>query len=264
MAADLVGLCDDLLAERAELDAILAVLDETAWSAPTPSPGWSIRDQVSHLAWFDGAATQAITDPDGFRRERDAVGDITEYVEGVARAHRAMAAADARTWLADRGNDLVAAALAAPGGIRVPWYGPDMSLASAISARLMETWAHGLDVADAAGVTRAPSARLRHVAFIGAQAFANSFHANDLSVPDVPVRVELSGPDGARWAFGPDDAEQWVRGDALDFCAVVTRRRHRDDTRLTSHGDVAERWLTIAQAYAGPPGAGRSPQARPS
>jgi uncharacterized protein (TIGR03084 family) len=144
-------------------------------------------------------------------------------------------------------------------GTRVPWYGPDMTLASSVTARLMETWAHGQDVADALGVSRVPTNRLRHVAFLGARAFANSYRARGLPVPETAVRIELVGPDGDRWDYGPDDAADVVRGPALDFCLVVTQRRHPADTDLESGGPVAVEWLSIAQAFAGPPGQGRRP-----
>ena len=45
----------------------------------------------------------------------------------------------------------------------------------------------------------------------------------------------------------------------MDFCLLVTQRRHVADTALVPEGDIATEWLTIAQAFAGPPGAGRQP-----
>jgi uncharacterized protein (TIGR03084 family) len=143
--------------------------------------------------------------------------------------------------------------------VRVPWYGLEMSAASSLTARIMETWAHGQDVADALGATRPPTPALRHVAFLGVRAFANSFRARRLVVPEVEVRVDLQGPAGGTWSWGPDDAAQRVDGPALDFCLVVTQRRHVDDTALRCTGDVATEWMTIAQAFAGPPGSGRRP-----
>jgi uncharacterized protein (TIGR03084 family) len=134
-----------------------------------------------------------------------------------------------------------------------------MSAASSITARIMETWAHGQDVADALGVKRVPTDRLRHVAFIGARALPNSYQARGLPVPATPVRVELRAPGGDVWTFGPDDAADIVRGPALDFCLAVTQRRHLDDLDLERTGDVANEWLSIAQAFAGPPGPGRQP-----
>src|SRR3954449_678431 len=115
----------------------------------------------------------------------------------------------------------------------------------------METWAHGQDVADALGVERAPTDRLRHVAFIGARALPNSYQARGRPVPTTPVRVELQAPTGETWAFGPEDAVDTVRGLALDFCLAVTQRRHIDDLDLELDGQVAVEWLSIAQAFAG-------------
>jgi uncharacterized protein (TIGR03084 family) len=143
---------------------------------------------------------------------------------------------------------------------RVPWYGPPMSPASFTTARLMETWAHGQDVADALGIERSPTDRLRHVAFIGVRALPNSYRVRDLPVPEVPVRVELRAPSGEVWCWGDEGAGDVVRGPALDFCLVVTQRRHVDDTELVAEGPVATEWMQVAQAFAGPAGPGRSPK----
>jgi uncharacterized protein (TIGR03084 family) len=123
----------------------------------------------------------------------------------------------------------------------------------------METWAHGQDVSDALAVVRPPSDRLRHVAFIGARTLPNSYQARGRPVPEVPVRVELRAPGGESWFFGPEGAADVVRGSALDFCLAVTQRRHLDDLDLELEGPVAVEWLSIAQAFAGPPGSGRKP-----
>ena len=114
------------------------------------------------------------------------------------------------------------------------------------------------DIADALGVTREPTARLRHVAHIGVGARAFSYAARGQAMPDVPVRVELTAPDGAVWTWGPADVADQVAGDALDFCLLVTQRRHRDDLALTIEGETAQQWMAIAQAFAGPPGPGRA------
>ncbi|HEX3898498.1 MAG TPA: TIGR03084 family metal-binding protein [Mycobacteriales bacterium] len=246
-------LVDDFVAEREEITGMLDGLDERTLRLPTPAPGWSVHDQVTHLAWFDGAANLAITDPDRFRRERDEVmTDVDGFVERVARDHRTMSSAEAIRWLRDEGSALTAATAAADPATRVPWYGPDMTVASSITARIMETWAHGQDIADTFGIQRQPSDRLRHVAFIGWRALPNSFRANGLPVPEQAVRVEVDS-----LVFGSQEATNVVRGTALDFCLLVTQRRHLDDTALKAEGPIATQWLTIAQAFAGPPGAGR-------
>jgi uncharacterized protein (TIGR03084 family) len=134
-----------------------------------------------------------------------------------------------------------------------------MSPVSMATARIMETWAHGLDVADTLGQTRPPSARLRHIAFLGHRTLGHSFLAHGRPMPTEPVRLELSGVDGQTWEFGPADAANRVTGPALDFCLLVTQRRHRADLGLRAEGPVANEWLDVAQAFAGPPGAGREP-----
>ena len=121
----------------------------------------------------------------------------------------------------------------------------------------METWAHGLDVADALGVKRPATARLRSIAHIGVRTRDFAFSINGLTPPPEPFRVELSAPDGSVWEWGPDDAAQRVTGSAEDFCMLVTQRRPRADLDVHADGDDAEKWLTIAQAFAGPPGPGR-------
>jgi uncharacterized protein (TIGR03084 family) len=142
---------------------------------------------------------------------------------------------------------------------RISWFGPDMSILSAVTARLMETWAHGQDVADALGLEYPQSDRLRHIADLGVKTLGFSFTNRGLKAPDVPVRVRLIAPDGSELSWGPEDAVNSVSGPVVDFCLVVTQRRHRDDSALLTEGPVADEWMSIAQAYAGKPGPGRMP-----
>jgi uncharacterized protein (TIGR03084 family) len=132
-----------------------------------------------------------------------------------------------------------------------------MSATSMATARLMETWAHGLDVADALGVRRTPTARLRPIAHIGVRTRDFAFTVHGRPVPSERFLVELLAPDGSTWSWGPADAEQRVTGSAEDFCMLVTQRRPRAELDVTAVGADAQTWLTIAQAFAGPPGAGR-------
>jgi uncharacterized protein (TIGR03084 family) len=260
VAVSLPLLCDDLGAETADLVGLLAPLDEGGWDQATPAPGWSIRDQVVHLAFFDQVSARAATAPDAFRVERDrALSGVDALVHSVTTAHRHLSGNDTLAWLQRARGGFIEAVRPLDPGTRVPWYGPDMTVASSVTARLMETWAHGQDVADALGVPRVPTGRLRHVAFLGVRAIPNSYRARGLPVPEAAVRVELDGPDGDRWDYGPEGAADVVRGPALDFCLVVTQRRHPADTGLQTAGPVAGEWLTIAQAFAGPPGQGRRP-----
>jgi len=261
MAADMAALAGDLAAESAELAAMLAPLAAAQWELPTPAAGWAVRDQVSHLAFFDEAATLTATDPDRFRAEASALMASDDFPDEIAREYRKLAAGELMDWLARARAEYLRVFAGLDPSERLPWYGPPMSAASSVTARLMETWAHGQDIADAVGWHRQPTARLRHVAHLGVATRGFSFRLRGQPVPDTPVRVVLTAPDGSVWEWGPPDATDRVEGDALDFCLLVTQRRHRDDTTLRAIGPVADAWLGLAQAFAGPPGPGRAPGA---
>lgn len=257
----------DLTAEGAYVESLVAGLDEAGWRTPTPAEGWDIATTVAHLLWTDESSVKAIEGTLGDKTEWDALvmdafGDPTGFVDTAALglAKELTGAELLARWQASR------AALAdrlrtVPDGQKLMWFGPPMSPASMATARLMETWAHGLDVADALGVSSGDSAtdRIRHVASIGARTRNFSFTQNGLEPPAEEFRVELLLPSGATWTAGPEDAPQRVTGSAYDFCQLVTQRVHRDDTDLVAAGADADRWLDIAQCFAGPAGGGRPP-----
>jgi uncharacterized protein (TIGR03084 family) len=257
--ADLALIRADLGDEHQALDEIVSRLDEPSWDAPTPAEPWTVRDQISHLAFFDELATAAATDADTFQMGMAEVAqDVDAFMNAPLEKGRAMKPAQVMEWWRRARAEMLGAFARLDGGNRIPWYGPPMSPASFMTARLMETWAHGQDIVDALGVARASTERLRHVAYIGVRARPFSYSTRSLPVPDEAVAVDLRGPSGERWAWD-EGARQRVRGDALDFCLVVTQRRHVDDTSLEMDGPLAREWMSIAQAFAGPPGAGRKP-----
>jgi uncharacterized protein (TIGR03084 family) len=256
---DLVQLADDLRAEHAELDAFVSSILPGEWDTPTPAVGWSVRDQVSHLSFFDEEATLAATDPEAFNeRLMTAAADIDGYMNGPLAKGRAITPEEMLEWWRGSRASMLEAFAGVDPAARIPWYGPPMGLASFISARLMETWAHGQDVIDALGAKREPTERLRHVAFLGVRARRNSYAAHGMEMPEGEVRVELHGSDGDVWTFG-DASENVVRGSAEGFCLLVTQRRHPADTDVETQGPLAAEWMSIAQAFAGPPGEGRRP-----
>ena len=260
MSTKLDEIIDDLQAEQATLGALLESIPAADWDRPSHSPGWSARDQVSHIAYFDEAAARAITDHEAFMAEvqeamQAAAGMEARYLE----RGRGMTPAGVLEWWRTASSSLIKAARTLDPDARVPWYGPAMSGASFITARLMEAWSHGLDFADAVGRTVPDTDRLRHVAYLGVRTRAYSYTVRGKEQPPTPVRVELTSPSGETWVFGDADAADVVRGTATDFCRVVTQRRHLSDTNLEIHGPAAEEWMGIAQAFAGPPGGGRRP-----
>ncbi|WP_020500789.1 TIGR03084 family metal-binding protein [Sciscionella marina] len=255
--AELLG---DLEAETTVLDVILADLPRPSWERPTPAEGWAIRDQVSHLAYFDEAATEAAQDPQAFREhaaELTALGPT--FPDTVAQRYRNLSPDRLLDWFRTARRRLIDTFATLEPRTRAPWYGPDMSVASSVTARLMETWAHGQDIVDAAGVFREPTARLRHIAHLAMSTFAFSHQLHNLPVPDTAVYVELDAPDGDTWIWGEPSALDRVAGPALDFCLAVTQRRHTADTALRIEGPVATKWMSIAQTFAGAPGTGRQP-----
>jgi uncharacterized protein (TIGR03084 family) len=258
--ADVAEVLTDLTAEGAELDAIVSTLDDDGWRTPTPSAGWTISHQIAHLSWTDRASVVAATDADAFAELLGkALENPTGFVDAAAEQGATLAPATLlEVWRTCRA-DLATALAAVPVGEKVPWFGPPMSATSMATARLMETWAHGQDVADALGSRRTPTARLRHVAHIGVRTVGFAFTVHGLPVPTEPFRVELTGPDGENWTWGPESATDRITGPALDFCLLVTQRRHADDLDVTATGEHATAWLPIAQAFAGLPGAGRKP-----
>ncbi|PGH41025.1 TIGR03084 family protein [Micromonospora sp. WMMA1996] len=256
---DLNALLADLAAESEQLDALVADLPPAGWERPTPAPGWTVAHQVAHLAWTDHVAHLAATDESAFFASVTSAPDPSRLVEDGAESFLAPPSALLARWRAGR-SALAGTLAAVPPGQKMPWYGTSMSPASMATARLMETWAHGEDVADALGVRRTPTARLRHVAHLGFRTLGHGFAAHGRAVPTAPVRVELTPPAGGEpWAFGPADAADRVTGPALDFCLLVTQRRHRADLALVATGPVADEWLDVAQAFAGPPGDKREP-----
>jgi uncharacterized protein (TIGR03084 family) len=248
----------DLEAEGVALEAMVVGLDEAGWRTPTPAPGWDVATQIAHLAWTDEVAVAAATDKarwDGFVTE--AFTDPMGYVDAQALEGGRAAPAELLARWRTAGPALNEALRGYPDGQKMPWFGPPMSPTSMATARFMETWAHSLDVAEALGIETEPTDRIRHITHLGVRTRNFSFGVHSLAPPAEEFRIELRSPSGELWEWGPADAAQSVRGSAFDFCLRVTQRRHRDDLDLVAVGPDADRWLDIAQAFAGPPGPGR-------
>lgn len=260
MSEALREIVDDLEAEQAAIGKVLDGLSEAEWEAQTHNPGWSVQDQVSHLAFFDEAASLAITDREAFAAQvRAFMQDAPDQEAAYTQRGRDMEPNGLLDWWRSASSGLITAARAVDPDQRLAWFGPDMSPPSFLTARLMECWSHGLDVVDVVSGDRPDTDRLRHVAFLGVRTRAYSYSAHGMKQPNVPVRIELTLPSGEPWALGDADAEDVVRGTATDFCRVAAQRRHVADTDLEVHGEAAKEWMGIAQTFAGPPGGGRQP-----
>jgi uncharacterized protein (TIGR03084 family) len=247
---DMTEILDDLRAEHADLDAVVADAD---LSTATPAEGWTVGDTVGHLWFFDREATRALTTPEEFTASvQELVAAPEEFMARAAAEPRSLGDRLPEVWRETRAS-LLAALTAADPASKVPWYGPPMSPASFATARLMEYWAHGQDIVDGLGVTRTPTARLRHICHLGVRTRGFSYAVRGREAPAGDVRVVLAAPDGSTWQWGDASSVDTVEGTALDFCLVVTQRRKVEDTGLRITGDDAAEWMSLAQAFAGPP-----------
>lgn len=245
-------LLDDLESEEADLESMVAPLDDEGWRTPTPAAGWDVRDSIGHLCWSEELASTALHDTEEFGRRLDALAEsVGVSGDAMVAESRTMSGVDVLAWWRDVRGGTLAGLRSREQKERISWIVGPMSAMSFATARLMETWAHGQDVADALGVDRAPTARLRHVADLGVRTRRHAYVNRGLEVRDGDVRVELEAPDGSTWRWG-ESATDSVRGTALDFCLITTQRRNPAETRLVVEGPLAAEWIAIAQAFAGP------------
>jgi uncharacterized protein (TIGR03084 family) len=253
-------ICHDLAAEQQELEAVVANLDEAEWATMTPSEGWDIKEQIRHLAYYENRAKLAASDPEAFKKWfEEMLENPNRMNEEAETTGKDLTAAETLNWWREERSALLEVLVKMDRKERLAWYGPPMSAVSFATARLMETWAHGQDIVDALGIIREPTDRLRHIAHLGARTLGWSYTNRQMEVPDTPVRVELTGPSGDLWTWGPEEAKDTVKGPAEDFCLVVVQRRHVADTNLIVEGETSKQWMSIAQIYAGPPTDGRKP-----
>lgn len=251
----LEGVLSDLAAESLQLDSWVAGLPAAGWATVTTPEGWTVAHQIGHLHWTDEASLAAITDQDEFGRGmKIAAANPTGYVDEAAQEMALLPPEELLVAWREGRVALDAALRDVPDGEKIPWFGPPMSPASMATARVMETWAHSHDVAEALGLRIPQTSRARHVCHIGVRARGFAYLVRGEDLPTEEVRVELTGPDGDLWTWGPEDATQRVTGSGYDFALLATRRRHLDDVDVHAEGDDAAHWLSIAQAFAGMPG----------
>lgn len=245
-------LLPDLRDEGDELEAVVTA-NSDAWRRPTAAPGWTIAHQISHLEWTDNLLLTALREPNRFAEL--VVQMPVPFTAAVDAAAASGALRDEpaaiRAWKRSRSEVLEELSARNPRD-RVPWLDTTMSVRSAATARLMETWAHGQDITDGLGIRRMPSGRLRHVAHLAVSTRNYSFALHGLPAPTEEFRVELAGPSGQQWEWGPSDALERVTGSALDFCLLAVRRRSKAEVKLSAVGWQADTWLTVIQAFAGP------------
>ncbi len=245
---------------HAECEALAAILDGAGandFNRTTQFKNWSIADVIAHLHLWNHAALLTLEDPPEFGR-------LLKWIAGrmaAGNSHPELQiewfdGASGRVLYEDWKKlypKLAAGYRDEDPDRRVQWAGPDMSVRSCITARQMETWAHGQAVFDLLGVVRVDSDRLKNVAEIGVKTYSWSFRNRNQEVPLPKPYVRLTAPSGAAWEWNEPQADNRVVGQATEFCQVVAQTRNIADTSLEIVGPAATRWMQIAQCFAGPP-----------
>lgn len=246
----------DFRDESEALCALVSPLADDAFNQPTAFKGWTINNVISHLHLWNWAADLALTKPDAFQDFLKDVGDHInrgtlntfeqEWLDGLE--GQALVEAWRKFYLetAERFG-------AADPSMRVKWAGPDMSVRSSITARLMETWAHGQEVYDHCGVVRQNADSIRNVVVLGVNTYGWTFKTRGETAPEPMPHVKLTAPSGEVWTYGDASEVELIEGAAEEFCQVVTQTRNIADTKLRVHGANATTWMSIAQCFAGPP-----------
>jgi uncharacterized protein (TIGR03084 family) len=247
----------DLRAEADELHSFLQTLEAGDWERPTGFMQWTPWDVVAHLHYFDRVSMLALRGEDAFVAKRDEF--IENIVGGLTTAEIArrefgdLRPAELLGRWRETCHEMADALGTSDPKRRLPWFGPDMGVRMFTTARYMETWAHGQEVYDLLRVRRTYTDRIKNVAVLGMKTFGWTFVNRGLEVPTAKPYVRLVAPSGEIWEWNEPSEGESIRGDAVDFCRVVTQGRNIADTALEVVGEVATRWMSIAQCFAGGP-----------
>lgn len=242
-------LVDDLSAEQTVLQSLCADLSEDDWLTPTAARGWDVRDTISHLADTDEIAMDTMDDgPRSLNRfvtQLASAKDVTLW--GVLRGRRRSGAEVLAWW--ERTSAAELERLRSLETARIPW-GIGMGRPAFVTARLMETWAHGLDAHAAVGEPTVDTDRLRHIAFLATRALPYAFSFAGRPLPDAPLRIELALPSGAEWTHGPAAASDRITGPAGEYCRVFVQRIPLSGApNLVATGTGAREALEVARAF---------------
>lgn len=244
---------EDFLAENEALHAVLAPLSDADFDRATQFKGWTLNDVVVHLHFWNQAADLSARDEAAFMAlMQQLMGALASGgLRGFENAQIAARGADLRAeWIA-LARDMAPRWAQMDPKTRLPWAGPPMSARSSMTARQMETWAHGFEIFDMLGHTRTEQDRIKNIVILGLNTFGWSHQVHGLPVPADAPQLVLTAPSGEVWTLG--GAAGSITGSAVDFAAVVTQTRALADTGLVMDGAVAQTWMENAQCFAGPP-----------
>ncbi len=238
---------EDLREEGIELKKVLDELGPDDWEKQTPFKNWTVNQVVQHLHGADRMAVLSLNDADVFKTAQSDPSKVRDIMNPTLQGSELL-----DTWWSYF-NEMCDALGESDPKRRVPWFGPDMGVMMFTTARQMETWAHGQDIFDMFGRIRANSNRLQNIVVIGVKTYGWTFANRGMEPPGPAPYVKLTSPEGTIWEFNEPDETNMVEGDAVEFCHVVTQGRNIQDVNLTVVGEPAQKWMDIAQCFAGPP-----------
>jgi uncharacterized protein (TIGR03084 family) len=243
-----------------ECDALYELLQplaEADFDRKTLFKDWTINDVLAHLHFFNYAADLTLKDGDAFMVLLGSLRSAREGGESlVAATDRMLDGAKGRALLTlwhDYYLKMADNYAAADPKQRIKWAGPDMSVRSSVTARLMETWAHGQEIYDLLGVERRDGDRIKNIVVLGVNTFGWTFSNRGEDLPADKPYLRLTAPSGDVWEWHEPSDRNLIEGSATDFCQVVTQTRNIADTGLRVVGDTATRWMSMAQCFAGEP-----------
>ncbi len=247
----------DFQSESDALYELLKPLKDADFERQTLFKGWTINTVLQHLHYFNHAADLSLSDEDGILA---LLGDLRTAAESgvdmVAHTNVRLDGAGGQALLKlwhDYYSGMLDNFHNVDPKMRVKWAGPDMSVLSSITARLMETWSHAQAVYDLLGVARQDGDHIKNVVVIGNNTFGWTFVNRGEEVPEDRPFLKLTAPSGELWEFNELSDSNYVEGAATEFCQVVTQCRNIGDTTLNVVGATAATWMAVAQCFAGPP-----------
>lgn len=241
-----MSIFDDLEAEEERLQDILAGLDDKQWATESGAPGWSVADVVLHLAQSEEGVVATVT---GVGMDaRPAAGVSVD--DQMARLVESQRDAPDRIFLRWRTARVAALAelRAADPGKQLRWIEAPLKPPTLATTRLAEHWAHALDVAAPFGIDLPDTDRLRHIAWLAHRSLAYAFSL--VGLPDEQVYCKLTGPGGAIWEYGQQDAASSITGSAGAFCRVAAQRLAPDQSGLRAEGPHGAAALSVLRTYA--------------
>lgn len=245
---------DDFLAECETLAQLLESADDSVWERATAFKNWTVNDVLVHLHFWNRAADLSLNHPDEFQalfaRLMDSfqTGTLRKFEnDEIPERGRALF----ELWR-DFYRDMAGRWRGVDPKSRVKWAGPEMSVRSSMTARQMETWAHGQEVFDLLGVERQNADRIRNIVVLGVNTYGWTFKVHNLGDPGEMPQLILTSPSGDVWTYGEKGEDGSITGSAVEFCQVVTQTRNVADTALEVSGEKAWLWMENAQCFAGP------------